>query len=296
MFAAVADAGSFTAASDRLHVVQSAVSAGIRSLERELGASLFDRTTRQVQLSDAGRALLPEARRMLADEALALDSVRLVREGVRGSVAVGTMQAPLRGAARPARLLAMFHAAHPEVEIVVRHVGGSLAMADRVREGTLDLAFLSLANERPPGLQLTRLASEAMMLATGPDHPLGARASVELGELQEEPFADLPEGWGLRMVSDRSFAAARAEREIVFELNDTTSLVDFVREGLAVALLPPSIAQLAPEIALVPIRRHAPSFTTYLAEASEARHTAAVRALLDLIRGQAGPSSRRPRG
>lgn len=284
---AVAEAGSFTVAADRLHIVQSAVSAGIRTLERELGVTLFDRSTRHVALSDAGRALLPEARRVLADEAIALDSVRQVREGVRGSVVVGTMQGPAQRVASPARLLAAFRVAHPAVEITVRHVGGSSEMADRIREGVLDLGFLSLINERPPGLGLTRLASEVMMLATAPSHPLAHRAAVELAELQDEPFADLPDGWGLRMASNQAFAMASADREIVFELNDTTSLVDFVREGLAVALIPPSIAELTAAVALIPIRHHAPSFTTYLAEASGRRQTAAVRALLDLIRAAA---------
>ena len=65
-FVAVAEEGSFTRASARLHVVQSAVSAGVRTLERELGAALFDRTTHRVRLTDAGYALLPEARATLA--------------------------------------------------------------------------------------------------------------------------------------------------------------------------------------------------------------------------------------
>ena len=93
VFVAVADEGSFTLAADRLHVVQSAVSAAVRSLERELGTRLFDRTTRQVQLSDAGGVLLPEARRLLAAQALAIERVQEVRAGLRGSITIGTMQA-----------------------------------------------------------------------------------------------------------------------------------------------------------------------------------------------------------
>ena len=92
-FVAVAEEGSFTRASDRLHVVQSAVSAGVRNLERELGAPLFDRSTHKVQLTDAGRALLPEARATLAAATAARDAVDAVRGGVRGTVVLGTMQA-----------------------------------------------------------------------------------------------------------------------------------------------------------------------------------------------------------
>src|ERR1700691_6173142 len=93
VFVAVAEDRSFTRASDRLHVVQSAVSAAVRSLEKELSTSLFDRTTRRVALTDAGAALLPEARTVLAAAALARDSVEQTKGGLRGEVALGIMQA-----------------------------------------------------------------------------------------------------------------------------------------------------------------------------------------------------------
>src|ERR1700760_85732 len=91
-FVAVAEEGSFTRAADRLHVVQSAVSAGVRSLERELDARLFDRSTHKVALSDAGRALLPEARATLASAAAARDAVDAVKGAVRGTIILGTLQ------------------------------------------------------------------------------------------------------------------------------------------------------------------------------------------------------------
>ena len=92
-FLAVAEEGSFTRASDRLHIVQSAVSANVRNLERELDARLFDRTTHTVKLTDEGHALLPEARATLQAATAARDAVDGVRGGVRGTVMLGTMQA-----------------------------------------------------------------------------------------------------------------------------------------------------------------------------------------------------------
>jgi DNA-binding transcriptional LysR family regulator len=283
MFVAVADEGSFTLAADRLHVVQSAVSAGVRTLERELGATLFDRTTRQVQLSDAGRVLLPQARRLLEAEVLALDLVGEVRAGLRGSITIGTMQAQAMRGVSVAKLLGEFHADHPAVEISVRHTGTSAEMAEQVRDGRLDLGFLSLTNEQTPGLELTQLTSEVMLLATGPRHRLAGHKEIDLTKLQDEPFADGPPGWGLRMASDRAFALARADRNVVFELNDIATLIDFVREGLAVAIIPPSLVVEVPEISLIPIRRHAPTLNIYLAEAKDRRATTATNALLDVI-------------
>src|SRR3954454_1694963 len=90
-FVAVAEEGSFTRASTRLHVVQSAVSASVRTLERELGAALFDRTTHRVELTDAGSALLPEARTTLAAGRAAREAVDGVRRGLRGALALRVM-------------------------------------------------------------------------------------------------------------------------------------------------------------------------------------------------------------
>src|SRR5579862_9866305 len=142
-FVAVAEEGSFTRASDRLHVVQSAVSANIRNLERELGARLFDRTTHKVTLTEAGRALLPEARATLQATTAARDAVDAVRGGVRGTVVLGTMQGQ-GNVVSVAAVLAEFRAQHPGVQVHIRHgAGGSGEMALQVREGQLDLAFVA---------------------------------------------------------------------------------------------------------------------------------------------------------
>ena len=120
MFVAVAEEGSFTRAADRLHVVQSAVSAGVRNLERELDARLFDRSTHKVALSDAGRALLPEARATLAAAAAARDAVDAVRGAVRGTIMLGNLQAQGMRSVEVAGMLAQFRSEHPGVEIQIR--------------------------------------------------------------------------------------------------------------------------------------------------------------------------------
>src|SRR5882757_7843025 len=140
-FVAVAEECHFTRAAKRMHVAQSGLSSSIRSLERELGASLFVRSTRQVELTPAGHALLVEARRALNATDAARDAVAAVQGLIRGSLAVGSLQC-LHVVHLPA-VLARFHTAHPGVEIRLRH-GGSNELADQVRTGRLDLAFVSL--------------------------------------------------------------------------------------------------------------------------------------------------------
>src|ERR687888_2559972 len=158
-FVAVAEAGSFTRASSRLHVVQSAVSAGVRTLEHELGAALFDRTTHHVRLTDAGRALLPEARATLAAARAAREAVDAVRGGLRGTVTLGIMQAGALATIDIAALLGAFRTEHPEVELRVRQ-GHSAEMAAQVRDGGLDFAVLALPGRRAAGLHLTPLGRE----------------------------------------------------------------------------------------------------------------------------------------
>lgn len=284
-FVAVAEERSFTRASARLHVVQSAVSAGVRTLERELGTALFDRSTHQVALTDAGRALLPEARATLAAARAAQEAVEQVRGGLRGTVRVGTMQADALVGISLARLLAAFRAEHPEVEFHVRQ-GYSAEMADGVREGWLDFAFLALPGRRAGGLELTPIRHEVMVLGVHAGHRLAGRADVELAALAQETFADGPPKWGTRVAADRAFAAAGIERRVALEINDTRTMIEFVRHGVAAAFLAPSFVRDPAGIALVPVRHHAPVFETFIAGPEGRRLGAAATALLELAKRQ----------
>jgi DNA-binding transcriptional LysR family regulator len=288
-FVAVAEEGSFTRASDRLHVVQSAVSAGVRKLERELGATLFDRSTHRVRLTDAGRALLPEARATLAAATAARDAVEAVRGGVRGTVLLGTMQAQGMRAIDVPGLLARFRREHPGVEVHIRHAaGGSSEMAEQVREGRLDLAFVALPVRELLGVELRPLASEPIVAAVPVTHPLAARRSVGLAALAGEPMVEFPEGWGIRMANDRAFAAAGATRTITYEVNDSASVIEFVRHGLALSMLPASLVDGTDGVRLIPIRGRPPEFLTAVASPSNRRLTAAAGALLAAITDAGG--------
>lgn len=279
----VAEEGSFTRASQRLHIVQSAVSAGVRTLERDLGVILFDRSTHQVRLSDAGHAFLPEARRTLAAAAAAREAVDQVRGGLRGTVVLGTMQAQAMHAFNLAGLLAAFRKRRPLVTVNVRHAGGSSAIADEVREGRLDLGFVALPGRSWPGVRLAPLSCEPIALAVPTNHSLATRATIELSELQERTLVDLPSGWGTRMAIDRSFAAAGVPRTVAYEVNDTASMIEFIRHGLAIGLLPPSFVEGIDGIAIVAVREHVPHFEVAIATPSNRRLSAAARALLDTI-------------
>ncbi|MDQ6778870.1 MAG: LysR family transcriptional regulator [Actinomycetota bacterium] len=259
----------------------------MRNLEKELGTMLFDRTTHSVELTDSGRALLPEARATLAAAQAARDAVDEARGGLRGTVVVGTMQAQGMRAIDLAGVLAAFRAEHPGVEVQIRHSGGSSAMASEVREGRLDLAFVALPGDTPAGIELLPLASEPIMLGVPVGHPLAGRADIEIAGLRDEPLVDLPEGWGIRMAVDRSFSAAGVTRTITYEGNDTATMVEFIRNGLAIGMLPRSLVDTTGEIAFVPIRDHPPEFRTAIAVPANRRLSAATAAMLEAIKRHA---------
>jgi DNA-binding transcriptional LysR family regulator len=238
-FVAVAEERSFTRAARRLGYVQSALSVSVQSLERELGVRLFDRTTHQVLLTDAGEALLPSARQTLASVEETRDVAAALRGVLRGTLRIGLMQS-FTFLDVP-ELLGEFHRQHPAVEIQVRpSAGGSLALAAELRSGTIDVAFVSL-REDPPGVSSTELATEELHLVGAPELLPRGRARLELSDLATATFVDFPAGWGVRAAVDEAFAAAGVNRRVAIEVADVSTCLQLLRAGLGVALLGESL-------------------------------------------------------
>jgi DNA-binding transcriptional LysR family regulator len=280
-FLAVAEEQNFTRAAARLHLVQSALSVSVRALERELGVRLFDRNTHRVELTDAGRALVPEARRTLGAAEAARDAVAAVHGGVRGTVRIGIMHA--LSLIDLAALLTRFHHERPQVQIIPRAAqGGSAELTADVEEGRLDLAFVALPGPYPAALSARPLAAEDMVLACPPGHPLARRRQIPLAELDGERFVDFPIGWGTRLAVDRLFLEAGLHREIAVEVADIPNVADLVRAGFGFAFLGPSTV---PDPRGMTLRHVTPSpvFTVSLITPKARPLSAAARALADLI-------------
>ncbi|MCW2970467.1 MAG: LysR family transcriptional regulator [Solirubrobacterales bacterium] len=238
-FVAVAEELSFTRAARRLSYVQSALSVSIRALERDLGVRLFDRTTHGVALTDAGEALLPSARHTLASVEQTRDLAAALKGVLRGTLRIGIMQS-FAYLDVPA-LLGRFHREHPHVEIEMRpSPGGSEALVQELKRGGTDIAFVSLT-EDPVGLSVTQLAVEELYLVGTPELVPPRRTRVQLDGLSEVPFVDFPTGWGVRTTVDLAFAAAGLTRRVPVEVADVGTLLQLVRAGLGLALLPRSL-------------------------------------------------------
>jgi len=280
-FVAIAQDRSFTQAAKRLHLSQSALSISIRSLEKDLGTRLFERTSHDVALSDAGSALLPEARRILSCVDAARNAVGDVGNGLRGVFRVGVLQAlPLVDLAE---ILARFHRERPLVEIRPRPAaGGSAALAEDVGKGELDAAFVCVPGGAPPGVSLIPLAAEPIRLVCRPDHPLAGRASVAIKELGNAGFVDFPVGFGTRNAVDMEFARAGIERHVRVEVPDLTTMIELARAGIGLATLPLSLLIGGSRLAVVDLEP-APPFAVSLALPSGRPLKAATQAFLDLL-------------
>jgi DNA-binding transcriptional LysR family regulator len=279
-FVAVAEECHFTRAAERVHIVQSGLSASIRALERELGTELFRRSTRRVELTDAGRALLPEARRALAAVEDAREAVAAVEGLLRGRLSVGIMQS--LGAFAMPELLGRFRAEHPGIDIHLRQAG-SATLAAGVREGSLELAFASLPDHALGGLDKRVLFSDPMALACHAGHALAERDSVSVSSLRDEPFVEFEPDWGVRIAVDRTFAAAGIERRIACEVNDVPTLGGLVAHGLGVAILPPAIVGGADGLRFVALRGTAPRWEVAVITSQTRALSAPARALLEMI-------------
>jgi DNA-binding transcriptional LysR family regulator len=280
-FLAVAEEGGFTRAAARLHMAQSGVSASIRSLERDLGVDLFARTTQHVALTDAGRALVPEARRVLGAVRHARQTVAEARAGARGTLALGILAGltprPVLAA------LAGFRAEHPHVEVRLMAPGpeGPETLPARVRDGSLDLAVLAVTGPLP-GLRLHAARTEQVVLACAATEPLAAREAVTLGETARLEVVDFPVGWGVRAAVDQAFAAAGlARRPARVELADLAAVADLVRHRLGVAFVPRSLAEHTPGLRLLPVEPHPPRYQVAVAAADDRPLSLTAAAFLD---------------
>ncbi|WP_460305007.1 LysR family transcriptional regulator [Actinocorallia aurea] len=237
-FVAVAEERNFTRAAQRLRISQSGVSAQIRRLERELGAELFDRTSRSVALTPAGKAALEPARAALnaaGDVTRAVDDVRgLVRGSLTVGMVIGCTITPLFAA------LADLNAGHPGVEVSLLE-DASDRLADGVRAGALDVALLGTA-ALPEGLESLTLISEPLAALVPPGHRLAGQAEATLAEVCTGPVVCMPPGTGLRTVFDLACAERDLTPHVALTASAADAIADLCVRGLGTAILTPSMA------------------------------------------------------
>lgn len=282
-FVAVAEERHFGRAAERLHMAQPPLSQAIRQLEADLGVVLLLRTTRRVDLTEAGAAYLARARSILAEMDEAAHEARRVAAGVVGRLAIGCV-----GSATYSLLPALSRHLATELPGVDFAFRGEMLAPDQVealRSGAIDVALL-----RPPvadlSLTVTPLRRDRLVVALPADHPLARRRQVRAVDLRD---ADLI----VHSADRRSvmydvviglFRDAGIDPRVRHEVGETSTLVTLVAGGLGVAVVPEPVTALALEgVTYRPLVRPAVSVELAVAHRAE-RHEPHLTRTIEVIR------------
>jgi DNA-binding transcriptional LysR family regulator len=232
---AVARHRSFTRAALELHIAQSALSQQVGRLERELGVELLRRTTRRVEVTEAGEIVLARARRVLAEMDGVGADLDALQGLVRGTLRLGGV--PPVGPVHPAALIADFARAHPGVALTVRE-DVAFALLGQLREGSLDLVMALVSPDPLDGLEGVWLRDEELVVIAPLDHPLARVKRVRVERLAGEALVTSGEGSALR----DALLALVPEGRVVAEVSELETVQELTARGLGVTLVPRSVA------------------------------------------------------
>jgi LysR family hydrogen peroxide-inducible transcriptional activator len=228
---AVADTGSFSAAADALHTVQSNVSTHVARLERELGVQLVDRSAGR--LTEEGEAVVARARRIQGEVDAVVTDLSALRHEVSGNVRLGVISTTARWLIP--LLLDNLAARHPNVRTVVVDAS-TTSLAPQLTAGRLDLAIVNLPAD--PELAVEALFDEDFLVVAPVGHPLFDRASVDMADLAEVELFLPPRGTALRHELDQAAEEAGATLQAKAELDGVRLTASLVFQGHGAAILP----------------------------------------------------------
>lgn len=233
-FVAVAKDGSITRAAQRLHLTPSALSMLVSGLENDLGVRLFERTTRRLLLTDAGRALLPAIEQVFERLDSAFDGLRNWADQRSTRLSIAT--SPLLAAVLVPTLMAALRERFPDVRFELQDLGIA-EIAQAVRAGEADVGICT-ADTQILDLQATVLYQDRLVLACREDHPLAGQREVRWSDLPGQPLALMRRGSGLRQLVEQGLGEQAGQLHPAYEVAQVGTAVGLVEAGLAVAVLP----------------------------------------------------------
>jgi DNA-binding transcriptional LysR family regulator len=254
-FIAVAEELNFTRAAANLHVAQSAVSAQIRSLEEAVGVPLFERSSRRVDLTAAGRVFLDGARETLERLDEVARQVRRVGRAEAGELAIGFIGS--QSHEWLPQVLRRFRQKYPAVDVTLTELVPSQQM-EALLLHRLDVGIIGVIDGKPPpGIQIESITEERPVAAVPNDHPFAHRESLRLEELKSEPFiftsrenAPSYRAWFTRLCHRAGFVA-----RVVQEVDRARTGVQYVAAGFGVSVFSEHVSRLpAPGVSFIPLR------------------------------------------
>lgn len=241
-FVAVAEELHFGRAAQRLGMAQPPLSQQIQRLEQIIGAQLFERTSRRVQLTDAGNALLPDARRLLAGAEAALLAARRAGRGEQGELRVA-FAATVMFLALP-EIIRAFRDRFPGVHLDLREMPTGPQLTG-IKAGEIDIGFVR-EPEPDAELEIVTVMREPLRIAVPKGHPLASRATISVRHLADEPFVLFPAELapGLHAQVMALCRAAGFTPRVVEESRELYTSVSLVEAGIGVSILPASVEKL----------------------------------------------------
>ena len=231
---AIAETGSFTAAGEKLHVSQSAISRQVLLLEAELGEPVFHRIGRRIRITPTGESLLQLSHRVFQDLQDTVSAISDTREALRGTMRlVGGMTVclyvfPL--------LLAEVRRRHPDLDLKVTVGSGERSIA-LLRSGAADLGLVTVPVASADLVSVAVLREE-LLLITYPAHPLAQTREIRSADLHRQPFILFETGSITRQIVDEFFTRERVEPEIVMETENVEIIKAMVHHGLGTSIIP----------------------------------------------------------
>jgi LysR family transcriptional regulator, carnitine catabolism transcriptional activator len=231
-FLSLADLQNFTRAAARAHLSPSAFSTRIASLEAALGSRLFDRTTRSVELTQAGALFLESARRLHNDFTEVLTDFRDHANRRKGRVSIAAL--PSTAAAWLPHVFSQFHAENPGIELTLHDVRADACIA-LVRAGTVDFAIASRPAEGED-MEAHRLSEDRFCLVCSDSHPLAHQTSVKVKDLAAHRFIHLSRDSSVRQHLERAFDPM--PMNTVLQLDHLATVAGMVQAGLGITVVP----------------------------------------------------------
>ena len=279
-FISLVEQKSFTRAASDNHLSQPAFSALIRTLEEEVGARLFERTTRSVELTAEGTVLVDAARRLLRDAEEALTDLRDRVARRRGRVSIAVLPSLAAGWLPP--LLARFHKEHPGIELDVADALSDECVS-RVRLGRTNFALAATKVEAAE-LRTERFCTDQFHLVCRKDHALArGRGPVTLNDLLPHPIIQLARSSSVRQYIESTIYPRQLRT--VLELEQLSSVAGMVRAGLGITVVPSlTLFHFAhPDLISRPVQAKGLTREVFLVRRSDRGLSIAAQALCDLL-------------
>lgn len=233
-FVAASDHGSFRSAAEILCISQSALSRRIEKLENALGLRLFERTTRRLELTTAGRGFVHKARHVLNELESALLGTRDLADRMSGEVTIACV--PSAVAFFLPRVIKAYHDEYPRIRLRIRDETSAEILTTVARsEADFGLTYIGT---QEPDVEFEPLIEDPFVLACSREHPLARKRKVRWAELADHDYIAVAQGSGNRMLIDQALANTAALPRWFCEVQHVPALVSLVEAGVGVGVVP----------------------------------------------------------